>query len=360
MDLSVESSREIEERAAAWLARRDSGLWSDSDGVELERWLSASTAHRVAYLRLNAAWREARRFKALGTGGPPGSVPPPGEWNVSPFFEASAADFTESTAVVTESPPASTPRAKARSLLRGGRSLAFAAGVVLAVAVGAVWFFWPMPSSYRTEVGGLASVPMSDGSRITLNTATQVRVVVTERERRVELEEGEAFFDVAKDPQRPFTVTAGRKRIVVVGTQFSVFRNGDEVRVVVAEGSVRVEEGEGAGASEPTAQLKAGSVARAADAGVLVQEKPLSEVQQQYLSWRTGYLAFRETALVDAVAEMNRYNTHKIVIEDPAVEAIRLSGTFRATNFEGFVRLLEEGFPIRAQRRAGNIVLTKS
>jgi transmembrane sensor len=73
-----------------------------------------------------------------------------------------------------------------------------------------------------------------------------------------------------------------------------------------------------------------------------------------------GYLTFRETPLADAVAEFNRYNEHKIEIADPQVAAIRLSGKFRSTNFEGFVRLLEDGFPIQARHTDDRIILTEA
>jgi transmembrane sensor len=78
------------------------------------------------------------------------------------------------------------------------------------------------------------------------------------------------------------------------------------------------------------------------------------------LSWRTGYLIFRDMALADAIAEFNRYTVRKIVIDDPTVAAIRVSGKFRSTQFEAFVRLLEEGFPVRAHSVGDRIVLTDS
>lgn len=90
---------------------------------------------------------------------------------------------------------------------------------------------------------------------------------------------------------------------------------------------------------------------------MIVQEKPLTVVED-YLSWRSGYLTFRDVPLADAIAEFNRYNERKIVIQDPAVAAIRFSGKVRPTSFEGFVRLLEDAFSIRAEHVDGRIVLT--
>lgn len=352
----MDSARKTEERAAAWLAKRDSGHWSVDDERELQAWLDASTAHTVAFIRLETVWGEARRLKALGAGVQPGVVPPPNAWHPSALFEpreSAASGATTSPETVT-APMTQSPR---RAWLR----YAVAAGVMLAAVSAFTWYSRTPGPYYRTPVGGLTSVPMTDGSKVTLNTDSAIRLAVTEKERGVLLERGEAFFEVAKDPGRPFVVSAGHKRVIAVGTKFSVRRNGDEVRVFVTEGKVRFEDD--LLAESPREQhgslLAAGSMARAGDSGVLVQEKPLAEVED-YLSWRSGYVTFHELPLAEAVAEFNRYNERKIVIEDPQVAAIRVSGKFRSNRFEAFVRLLEEGLPIRAQREQDRIVLTGS
>jgi transmembrane sensor len=341
----MENSRQIEDTAADWLARRDGSDWRASDEAELDVWLQAATAHRVAFLRLEAAWQQADRLKVLGAGMPPGAVPAPGAWQASPFFDGGAAVLA-ATAVAAEDAPRWFPRYRA-----------MAAMLLLGVFVAAGWFLYPFGgSSYSTDVGGLAAVPMSDGSKVTLNTDSKIRVAVSETERVVNLRQGEAYFEVAKDPSRPFVVQAGDKRVVAVGTKFSVRRTHDDIRVVVTEGKVRVETGTGR-PETPAAELVAGTVARSDSDGTLVQEKPLADIEE-YLSWRSGFLVFRDMTLGDAVTEFNRYNTRKIVIDDPAVSAIRIGGNFRSTNVDAFVRLLEQGFPIRASRQDDQIVLT--
>ena len=366
----MESHSQIEERAAAWLAKRDCGEWSPADDSELAGWLAASTANKVAFIRLDGAWNDARRLKALGGGGEVGVVPPPGQWHRSPLSrEAESAGLVGRTQ-------------RPRRLL----SRAIAASVVVAAAAGFVWFLASRAPTYETLVGGTESVPMQDGSKVTLNTDTSVRVDVTDKVRQVRLEHGEAFFEVARDPSRPFIVTAGKKRVIAVGTQFSVRRVGNDVRVFVTEGKVRIEDdassvlalprvktevsgegpsmppGEAPGTKSATGRqsgqvmVAAGGIARTADDAILVQENALPEVED-YLSWRSGYLIFHDTALVEAIAEFNRYNERKMVIVDPEVAAIRINGKFRSTHFEAFVRLLEDGFPIRAQSSQGRILL---
>jgi transmembrane sensor len=219
------------------------------------------------------------------------------------------------------------------------------------------YLFMPSGSSFRTAVGAVAAVPMADGSKVTLNTDSQIRIAVTEHDRRVNLRRGEAFFEVAKDRSRPFVVVAGHCRVIAVGTKFSVWREADEVRVAVTEGRVRVERDTRTSAEPAADEVAAGSVARASDAGVLIQRKRLSEVEEE-LSWRRGFLFFHDVPLTEAVAEFNRYNHDRLVIGNPAIAGIRIGGSFRSTNVGGFVRLLQDGFSIHVERRDGEIILT--
>ena len=128
------------------------------------------------------------------------------------------------------------------------------------------------------------------------------------------------------------------------------------VRVVVTEGTVRLEtrrEGQGA---QPMALLPAGSVALARGDGLLVRSLSVAEVERM-LDWRDGTLAFRDTTLAEAADEFNRYNARKLVVADTAAGALRVGGSFRWDNAEGFARLLERGFPVRADYDEARIVL---
>jgi transmembrane sensor len=242
-----------------------------------------------------------------------------------------------------------------------------AATILLAVGLlFGVYRTWFTGERYATAVGAVASLPLADGSRMTLNTDSKVRVVFSEQQRHVDLSQGEAFFEVAHDSRRPFVVQAGNQRIVAVGTQFSVRREGDGVQVVVTEGRVRVEnneprQGEGAdlAAIRPHTSrimLSAGGVARTRKDAVDVQNHPLAEAEE-ILSWRSGYVFFRATRLDEAVAEFNRYNSRQIVIRDPGVAAMQLTGKFRATNTDAFVNLLERTYGIEVERTDASISL---
>jgi transmembrane sensor len=362
----MSTSRQIEAQAASWLARRDAPGWRPADEAALNAWLTESTAHKVAFIRLEAAWNASQKLKALGAGVPKGVIPAPGLWWRSRVLRSRGGSAVESARAGTGQRIGSRRR-RGRLALYG-----LAASVLVGAVVGSVWLFQPGGSVYRTAVGGLEAVPLTDGSKVTLNTDTDVRIELSPSERRVDLEHGEVFFEVAHDATRPFVVRAGDKRVVAVGTKFSVRRDGDEVWVVVTEGKVRMENRAApsgtASAQLPTSSsgsaspevvfLPAGSVAHAADAGVLVKEETTAEAEAA-LSWRQGYVVLHDTPIADAAAEFNRYNARKIFIADPEVGNIRIGGNFRSTSTDAFVRLLADGFPIRVDERDEEIVLTK-
>jgi transmembrane sensor len=334
---------DIEATAADWLAKRDRPDWNGSDEVALADWLDRDPARRVAFIRLESAWRRGARLKAVAAGWPAGVLPKPEEWPPSPYFAR-----TPSMAEATSTPP---PRT-----IRPTRWRAAVAVAVTLAAVAVTWFFWPTGTAYRTAIGGLEAVPMADGSKVTLNTDTGIRVALSAAAREVELQRGEAYFEVAKDTARPFVVRAGNERVIAVGTKFSVRRDADGIRVVVTEGRVRVESAV-ASTPDPGALVSAGSIAHARNTGVFVQEATLP-VAQESLSWRQGYVVFRDTPFSTAAAEFNRYNLRKIVIVDPTLASIRIGGHFRATNAEGFVQLLAEELPLQLDVRDDQIFVT--
>lgn len=337
-------SESIEAIAADWFARRQGDRWTAGDQVELDQWLAAATAHRIAFIRLEAAWHSASRLQALAAGVPPGVIPERNSWGYSLLRRKRATSGGADTVT-----PSFWSSRKAVS--------AIAASVVIAIGIAlGVQLSRAPVQEHQTMVGGKDLVPLEDGSRVTLSTDSRVRVTMSRSERRIELQQGEAFFEVAKDPERPFVVVAGTRRVVAVGTQFSVRREADGVRVVVTEGRVRLAT-ENAPASSAPMQLDAGAVARATSGGVMVREQPVQEAEQ-LLSWRTGFLMFRDTALTDAVSEFNRYNQRKIVIADDAIADIRIGGSFRVDNVDAFLWLLENGFPVRVRHQSDAVVLT--
>lgn len=346
----MEASRQIERDASGWLARRDSGRWSAQEQAGLEAWLAASIAHRVAFLRLEAAWNESGRLKALGAGVAAGEMPMRGRWSGISFDP-----HTQGKAAATDVLPGARTRTPPRSLFRPTQ---VAALLLLALALAWSWqrYDTAEPVAYRTGIGDLRTLALADGSAATLSSDSRIEVALSRRERHVELQRGEAYFDVAKDAQRPFAVAAGNYRVVAVGTRFAVRHDGDDLRVVVTEGSVRLQSDAVAGMAQPETLLPAGSVALANRHGVLVRAGSVADAESD-VDWRRGFVVFRDTPLATAVAEFNRYNTRPLVIADASAAQLRIGGSFRWSNADVFVNLLEQALPLRAEREAERIVL---
>jgi transmembrane sensor len=351
-------SRRIELRAAAWLARRDRGDWSPRQQARLEAWLSAATAHRVAFLRLQAAWQESARLQALGAGQRDDRIPPRGSWRglagADGEVRASMADGDGPEAARDPARLRFAPRPPPRARRRWPAALA--ALLLLGGGLGLGWRYTvaAVPVIYASATGNLRPLALADGSRATLSSDSRIAVALSRTQRRIDLQRGEAFFEVSKDPARPFVIADGARRVVAVGTRFAVRRDAEALRVVVTEGTVRLES-----ATHPQAPptlLPAGSVALAGPHGVLVRRVAVAQAER-LLDWRSGYLTFDDTPLQAAVAEFNRYNTVKLQVADAQAGALRVGGNFRWSNTEAFVRLLEQGFPIRAERRGDQVLL---
>ncbi|KAF1699166.1 histidine kinase [Pseudoxanthomonas jiangsuensis] len=376
----MDASRRIERTAAAWLARRDGGDWSPQAQAELDAWLAERTEHRVALLRLESAWHEAARLKALAAGLSGGQVPARGHWARWTGAMAATGDGdgggeAAGTAAANPHPAsavcdarAATPPPDLRALtfnprpaVRASRWPAGLAAVCVLGLAGVVGGFgWQASgreqATYASARGQVRELVLGDGSQVTLGSDSRLDVSLERGRRRIALVQGEAIFAVAHDPGRPFEVEAGGRRAIAVGTRYSVRRQADGLRVVVTEGRVRLESAEAGGRPHPAALLTAGSVATAGRDGLLVRALAAGEAER-LLEWRQGFLAFDDAPLAEAAAEFNRFNARRLELADPAVAGLRVGGNFRWDNLDGFVGLLEQGFPVRAERHPDRIVL---
>jgi transmembrane sensor len=272
---------------------------------------------------------------------PRGIVPCAGYWNIGGRMgdTAAAGDF------------AATP------LWRRWQGIA--AALVLAVIAGAYLIFNPLQgvTRYATPVGGLETITLADGSRITLNTGTAVRVRFDRTRRAIDLDSGEVYFVAAKDPTRPFVVVVANEQVSAIGTQFSIRRTPNETQIIVTDGRVQLTSAR-PGASPASLSLEAGTIARAQRANIQVEHTSAAELDE-LLSWRDGFVVFRNTSLADAVAEFNRYRAEKILIGDPSIARVKISGKFRPGNTEAFLWLLQKGFPIAVEQEKDHIVLKR-
>ncbi|MBI2513112.1 MAG: FecR domain-containing protein [Opitutae bacterium] len=334
---------EIEATAAVWLSLRDRGM-TESETAEFMRWLQQSPRHADVFAELDGVWRRFNRTVEL---------------------RPAVAGALEPELLA----PRPRPRAACgRPLV--WRSLAAAAAIALGWA-GWVSFDAARPTA-ETAIGAFQKLDLPDGSVVQLNTDSAIKVHFTDHERRVELLRGEAHFDVAKNPARPFVVAADHVAVRAVGTAFNVRLREEAVDVLVTEGKVQVNDAVSGGSLLPAAPDHAGQpllvqgervrvplVATAERAGpppVAISEVAAVEMQRA-LAWQERRLEFDDLPLAEVVAEFNRYNTTKIVIADPALRAKRFSGTFRADAYEPFVRLLEDNFGIAVERGAQGVEL---
>jgi transmembrane sensor len=237
------------------------------------------------------------------------------------------------------------PLGMSRSVRRIHVSIALAATVLMVLAVVAVLALYLYPDGVRTGVGEQRTVTLEDGSRVYLNTATHIIVHYDSRSRRVELETGEALFDVAKAFDRPFIVTAGDREVLALGTSFVVRRDNQRLAVTLVEGKVRVNE---------KFTLTPGQRLTLTPGGAARLDMPSIE---KATAWRRGQVILDDTPLVSAVAEMNRYSPVKLVVEQPEAGNLLISGLFQAGDSASFARAVAATYGLTAVNRGNEIVL---
>lgn len=237
--------------------------------------------------------------------------------------------------------------------MAGGGGLALAAGLAAVVVLaGAQVPTLVAGEGLSTGRGEARREMLADGSEVHLNGATKARVRLRAQARQVRLMEGEAYFAVAHDPERPFSVRSPHAVITAVGTQFDVDRLGEATEVAVYEGRVRVE---AAGGLAPPVYLGAGERARIEGGSV---QRLTSFEPTQARDWRSGWLEVEDTPLGDLLTELNRASPTLISATGPDVLALSVSGRFSLADPEGAADMVAALHGLEARRQGGRIVLT--
>jgi transmembrane sensor len=328
------------ETAALWASRRGEGLLSPDEEREFEIWLRASPDHVRALEHVDSAWL------ALADA-------------------ANAPDLVAMRSGALERARRLNGRRWARRAFSNrGRVLAFAAMLLVAIGVGAA--AWRLtPQSYETGIGERRVVALSDGSRVSLDADTEVRVRYFNNRRELWLEHGRAKFDVAHDPLQPFTVTAANRTVVATGTSFSVELVNRQIRVVLYEGSVAVldapREGQTAPLvinNAPASQALAPGRELVAAIGSSAEASTAAIDPVRSRAWEAGQLMFDDEAMPIAIARLNRYSDRQLVIGDDVVAAMRVSGVYNAGDVDAFLDGVTTVLPMRAVRRGNEFVLT--
>jgi transmembrane sensor len=202
---------------------------------------------------------------------------------------------------------------------------------------------------YATGIGEVRTEVLPDGSRMTIDTASTVVGDFSGAGRRLRLVDGRAFLSVRHDPARPFVVLAGDGEVRALGTRFEVRLDPGQLKVVLEEGKLAVRTQR----SAPAVMMSGGQqlVARSGHEAVLSRAR-LDEAS----NWQQGLATFDDVTLRAAAAELNRYSNDRLVVRDPQVAGLRVTGMFRTGDPERFGRALAQIYPVRAVRRGGNEV----
>jgi transmembrane sensor len=323
------SAKSLEAAAAAWVARLDAADLTQAEQLELESWLNSDTRCAGAFARARAVF-------------------------VSP-------DLTSALRATRRLPSTSVSSAPFFN-----RGLLAAAAAVVATVVGTALLLGqrdPVQKAvYSSELGEIRQIPLTDGTRVTLNTNSVLQVEYSRESRLVTLDRGEAYFEVAKDPQRPFIVVGSSAQARAVGTSYDV-RLGDddgEMRIRVMSGRVAVESppSKRSAAVRAISRLFGLESARGAylnvnqeaevrvgkdgpDKGeIQVSIRELSPaVFERSLMWREGMLSFEGVTLADAIAEFARYSRQQIFIRGTLANE-HVSGLFAASDPATFARAI--------------------
>jgi transmembrane sensor len=318
------------EEAASRFAR----LHSDAGVAErdaIASWIASDPRRAVAFAQLEAAWETAERLKG-----------------VRPGFDTGAVDDIDPG---ESAEPAVTDPGR-RRLLVGG----LAAAAVATLSAPIIYSQLRDHSRYITRRGERKTVALPDGSTLVLNTASQISVAFDKGQRLIRLFEGEALFDVAHDPSRPFVVAVNSTRFRAIGTAFNVRLRRDIVELTVTDGIVGVRDEDHGDTGDHGAQVVAGRGAVVRKGTIAVT--PLDrELLDQRVAWRDGVIALDGDTIEQAVEEFNRYRDHPMVIGDPRIGSLRVGGRFEARESERFLAALQRSFPIRALPGADQSIL---
>ena len=316
----------IREEATTWVAKLDAGKMTTHDLRELRSWVGQSPAHAEEMERVVEIWDKLDVLAGYRN-------------------------------IIIE------PQ---RSVLRRFW-IPVSAAACLAVMVSALLFFTGYFQSepdletvqfHETGIGEQKTIHLSDGSSVRINTASKLNVKFEETQRTVYLKEGEAFFEVEADSQRPFVVETLQGLVTTVGTAFSVRLDQKGIQVTVSEGVVKlsaknVEKSTVSTISAPLIQdvatLTAGQSASLENDHASIETLEPKKIIQR-LAWRDGMLIFEGDTLEYVINQISRYTPIEILIPDPDLKQVRIGGYFRIGEIDSLLQALEKGFNIRVEQ----------
>lgn len=328
----------IDDEAAIWLVRLDNGKLSKQLKRELKDWLSADKRHQVALKAMADTWDD--------------------------MDDVLVSMNNESSPEKISLMPIITPILKPLAL---AASISFFAILMWGSSSDNI-----QNSSFATTIGQQLDAKFADGSIIHLNTNSHIETEFSDEKRIIKLIKGEALFDVAHDPERPFIVYAGDRLVQAVGTKFIVHLQSENIQVTVTDGKVKMSE---VASNTTLSDIKAldSSTINKGDLFIAKGEQAIAEKNQaptlthikaekmkRELSWLNGKLIFENETLLDIIEEINRYSDITIVLNDPTLHDLRISGRFDLGDSEALIEAIELSFNIKSQRLdSKEVLLTK-
>jgi len=337
----LHQQHDIQEQASLWISRLDRDL-SDAETEQLGFWLEQSPKHHQTLLEMAAYWDDLTALNQLST-----------------LFPL---------------------RASTKKGNRRYARFAIAASLVLVSLLSlnnlSLNNFWSSQGvhqannqSFNTTVGEQANFMLPDGTKIHLNTDSNVTVAYTLGHRKLTLLKGEASFDVAKDKNRPFTVIVGSQSFTALGTVFNVQKNDDKaMELVVTEGRVLIAKAQqsvaqlsemidqdSAGSLDATIVISGEKAVIASDIEAPVIKVPLQQLQRD-LAWQQGMLIFEGEPLDQALIEVSRYTATKFNIMEPHLAKLKVAGYFKAGDIDGLLASLNSNFNIVTNRNNDNVI----
>ncbi len=312
-------NKALSEMAADWCVRLHFEECTDADRAEFLRWYDADPAHAVEYANMCKVWQVSEQLPPRLTGQGVGR----------------------------------TRRRRTALLLARAAVLVLAAGA----AWGAGWSWGVLPGSVRYYVAEQArrQVQLPDRSQVELNQRTGMLYLGFRDQRQVLLRDGEAYFDVQRDLDKPFVINADNASVRVTGTHFNVWTAQEQTTVSVAEGSVLVSRSEGGDGRNQGAELTAGMQAVASQ-GRSLQLKRVDPARPA--AWRNGRLMLDDISLRDAIAQINRYLKVPLQLDGNEVGELRMGGIYDTADLGKLVGALPHVLPVKLHHSDGVILVS--
>jgi transmembrane sensor len=276
-----------------------------------------------------------------------------------------ALDALRDRPIVAESREYAHRWARARARAASLRSVVFSPAGAIAAACTVTYIIFGLPGAavnrtarnlIETGMEEPRAVTLEDGSRIVLDRRSRLRVAFTPAAREVELLDGQAHFEVAKDTHRPFRVRTESAEVVAVGTMFDVATLAARTTVTLIEGRVNVRTIPGTSQTEPKVEaLVPGQQLGIASDGQFL-DKRLVKIEN-VTAWQRGTIILDDMPLPEALTAMNRYSMTQIVIRGPALQTRRVSGVFRIGDVETEAIALERYFNLREVSRSEQVIV---